>query len=79
MPEILYDGQNIGLSEKVTSISYTDNDQGKVDEVTLVFEDASAMWMMKDWIPERGHDLDVSMWFMETTRSTTAGTSRWTI
>ena len=65
VPEILYDGQNIGLSEKVTSISYTDNDQGKVDEVTLVFEDASAMWMMKEWIPERGHDLDVSMWFMD--------------
>lgn len=68
VPEILYDGQNIGLSEKVASISYTDNDQGKVDEVTLVFEDASAMWMMKDWIPERGHDLDVSMWFMDWTK-----------
>lgn len=65
VPEVLYDGQNIGLSEKLTSLSYTDNDQGKVDEITLVFEDASALWMMKEWIPERGHDVDVSMWFMD--------------
>ena len=65
VPEILYDGQNVGLSEKLTSLSYTDNDQGRVDEVSLVFEDASALWMMREWIPERGHDIDVSMWFMD--------------
>ena len=57
--------EGYALSEKLTSLSYTDNDQGKVDEITLVFEDASALWMMKEWIPERGHDVDVSMWFMD--------------
>ena len=68
VPEILYDGENVGLSEKLTSLSYTDNDQGKVDEITLVFEDAAALWMMKEWIPEKGHDIDASIWFRDWTK-----------
>ena len=65
VPEVLYDGAEVGLTERLESLSYTDNDQGRVDEITLTFSDANAAWMMKEWIPEKGHDLDVSLYFMD--------------
>lgn len=68
VPEILYDGIEIGLSKRCTSISYTDNDEGKVDEITLAFEDRAAEWMMFGWIPEKGHDIDVTLWFTDWTK-----------
>lgn len=62
---ILYDSQEIGLSDRVTSISYTDNDSGKSDEITLVFEDQDALWLRDDFIPEKEHDLDVVLYFVD--------------
>lgn len=62
---ILYDGVEVGLSEKCTSVNYTDNDRDKVDEVSLTFEDRDAKWMMYGWIPEKGHEVDVTLWFLD--------------
>lgn len=67
-PEILYDGVEIGLSARCTSISYTDNDEGKVDEISISFEDHAAEWLMFGWIPEKGHDIDVTLWFQDWTK-----------
>lgn len=61
--EILYDGKEVGLSARVESISYTDNDKGRSDEISVVFCDRNADWLMKEFIPEKEHDLDVTMYF----------------
>lgn len=66
--KILYDGKEIGLSGnvnggKLESLSYTDNDQGRSDEITLTLEDRSAAWIRNETIIEKEHDLDVTLEF----------------
>lgn len=62
--KVLYDHEEIGLSDRLTALSYTDNAEGKSDEVTLTFEDRDARWLMeRDKLPEKGHDLDVTLRF----------------
>ena len=61
--QILYDGEERGLSDKALSVSYTDNDQGKSDEVSIQFENANAEWVMNYFMPQKEHDLDVTLFF----------------
>ncbi len=67
--EILYDGKDAGLSQKIESLAYTDNDSGKSDEITLTFHGRNRDWLMTDFIPEKGHDLDVTLWYHNWNRS----------
>lgn len=62
--KILYDGVEAGLSSRCESISYTDNDSGTADEITLNLIDRNSDWAMgKGFVPEKEHDLDVTMYF----------------
>lgn len=61
--EILYDGKEVGLSARVEKVSYTDNDYGRADEISLTFSDRDRDWLMQKFIPEKEHNLDVSLWF----------------
>nr|DAX23672.1 MAG TPA: tail protein [Caudoviricetes sp.] len=62
--KILYDGAEVGLSGKCESISYTDNDSGAADEITLNLIDRNSDWAIgKGFVPEKEHDLDVTMYF----------------
>lgn len=61
---ILYDGELFGLDEHLTALSYTDNAEGRSDEIQLTFEDADALWLMqKAQMPEKEHELNVTMIF----------------
>lgn len=60
---ILYDEAEVGLSARTKSISYTDNDSGTSDEISITFEDRDALWLRDDFIPEKEHDLDVTLHF----------------
>lgn len=62
--EVLYNGQEVGLSGKLTGLSYTDNDSGVSDEITLTFEERAAGWIRDVLKPEKGADLDVTLWFI---------------
>ncbi|MGL5435991.1 MAG: phage late control D family protein [Lachnospiraceae bacterium] len=66
--KILYDGAEVGLSAKCKSISYTDNSSGVSDEITLDLEDREASWAMNAFIPEKEHDLDVTLYFNDWNR-----------
>lgn len=64
--EILYDMQEVGLSSRCEQLNYTDCDQGRSDEISLTFCDKNADYLMLGlggWVPEKGHDLDVTIWF----------------
>lgn len=64
--EILYDGNEIGLSGAYCSMSYTDNAEGRSDEVLLSFEDsAKDMLYGKKMILEKGHDIDITLTFRD--------------
>lgn len=60
--EVLYDGMEVGLSGRLESLTYTDNDSGVSDEIVLTFSQKSADWLMNEFMPEKEHDLDVTMW-----------------
>jgi len=66
--KILYDGAEVGLSESCESISYTDNSSGVSDEITLNLEDRATGWAMNSFIPEKEHDLDVTLYFNDWNR-----------
>lgn len=59
---VLYDGVEIGLSNKLKSLSYTDNSSGTSDEIVLTFEGRDADWLRTDFVPEKEHDLDVTFY-----------------
>ncbi len=61
--QVLYDGQERGLSRKLEALDYTDNASGKSDEIALTFHGKDRDWLMTDFIPEKGHDLDVTLWY----------------
>jgi len=61
--KILYDGQDTGLSEKALSVSYTDNAEGKSDDVRVTLEDRDLKWIEgKNSLPEIGHELDLTIY-----------------
>lgn len=60
--EVLYNGKEVGFSYKLESLSYTDNSSGTSDEIILTFSGRNADWMRNDFIPQKGSDLDVTMW-----------------
>lgn len=60
--EVLYDGKEVGLSDKLENLSYTDNSSGTSDEINLTFSGRDADWLSNDFIPEKEHDLDVTLW-----------------
>lgn len=60
--EVLYDGKEVGLSDRLMSLDYTDNSSGVSDEIVLTFSGKSADWLRNDFIPEKEHDLDVTFW-----------------
>ncbi|MEG1459586.1 MAG: contractile injection system protein, VgrG/Pvc8 family, partial [Acetivibrio sp.] len=59
--EVLYDGKEIGLSARLKNLSYTDNSSGVSDEIVLTFSGRDADWLRIDFIPEKEHDLDVTL------------------
>lgn len=61
--EILYNGAEVGLSYKLETLSYTDNASGTSDEIVLTFEERSAAWIRDVLKPEKGADLDVTLYF----------------
>lgn len=61
--KILYDGKEVGLSSRCESISYTDNDSAQADEITISLIDKNMGWAMNGFIPEKEHDLDVTLYF----------------
>lgn len=61
--KVLYDGAEVGLSARCESISYTDNDSGTADEINLSLMDRDMSWAMTGFIPEKEHDLDVTLYF----------------
>lgn len=60
--EVLYDGKEVGLSNRLESLNYTDNASGVSDEIILTFSARDADWLRNNFIPEKEHDLDVSLW-----------------
>lgn len=60
--QVLYDGKEVGLSDKLENLSYTDNSSGVSDEINLTFSGRDADWLNNDFIPEKEHDLDVTIW-----------------
>lgn len=60
--EILYDGQEVGLSYLLESLDYTDNASGKSDEISLSFCGRDADWLRDKFVPQKGSDLDVSFY-----------------
>ncbi|MDD3251760.1 MAG: hypothetical protein PHV18_04275 [Lachnospiraceae bacterium] len=66
---VLYNGLEVGLSRKLESLSYTDNASGTSDETTLTFEERSAAWIRDVLRPEKGADLDVTLYFNNWKRS----------
>lgn len=59
---VLYDGKEVGLSSRLSSLSYTDNASGVSDEIILTFASVDAEWLRDDFIPEKEHDLDVTFY-----------------
>lgn len=59
---VLYDGVEVGLSNKLKGLSYTDNSSGTSDEIVLTFEGRDADWLRTDFVPEKEHDLDVTFY-----------------
>jgi phage protein D len=53
--EILYNGKNItgDIIQYVISLTYTDNSQGKADEMEIVLEDVANLWK-NEWYPTKG-------------------------
>lgn len=60
--EVLYDGKEVGLSNRLKALNYTDNSSGVSDEIVLTFCDREADWLRNDFVPEKEHDLDVTLW-----------------
>ena len=63
--EVLYNGKEVGLSSRLKSLNYTDNACGVSDEITLTFEERDAAWIRDTLKPEKGADLDVTVWFID--------------
>ncbi|HBV6392392.1 TPA: late control D family protein [Klebsiella aerogenes] len=53
--EVLYEGTDItaDMTPDVLSISYTDNEDGKVDEISIALKDEGKKWI-GDWMPGKG-------------------------
>ncbi|OUE50269.1 phage late control D family protein [Citrobacter amalonaticus] len=53
--QVLYEGVNIteDITNDVLSITYTDNEDGKVDDISITLKDESKKWL-GDWLPMRG-------------------------
>ena len=62
VPLIFYDGKEVGLTQRVEQIEYTDNDQGKADEIILTFAGSAADWMRMSDL-EKEHNLEVALTF----------------
>ncbi len=62
--EVRYDGEDIGISKLIESLSYTDNASGALDDITLTLDNTNEI----SWVPEKGKDLDVTIhlenWFV---------------
>lgn len=67
--QVLYNGIEVGLSGRLKSLSYTDNACGVSDEISLCFEERDAAWIRDNLKPEKGADLDVTVWFLDWKRS----------
>lgn len=63
VPLIFYDGEEVGLTSRVESIDYTDNDQGRSDEITLTFAGSAANWLRMNTVIEKEHNLEVALTF----------------
>lgn len=59
---IKYNGKDISrdISQYLKSISYNDELDGVVDDVSIVLEDRESLWQ-SDWMPEKGATLDISL------------------
>lgn len=61
--EVKYDGEDIGISKLIESLSYNDNASGALDDITLTLNNTDEL----SWIPEKEKDLDVTIhlenWF----------------
>lgn len=62
--EILYDGEEVGLSKRAETVSYTDNASEQSDEITVTLDDRDADWYNGAFTPEKGHELDVTVYFL---------------
>lgn len=62
--EVKYDGNDIGISKLIESLSYTDNASGTLDDITLALDTSQGI----SWVPEKEKDLDVTIhlenWFV---------------
>ena len=58
--EVVYEGTDISadLAPYLIGVSYTDNEGGQADEVTIDLEDREALWR-GDWLPGEGDTLAV--------------------
>lgn len=58
---IKYNGNEISkyISDQVLSVSYTDNEEGKSDDLSIQIEDSQALWK-NGWYPQKGDKLSVS-------------------
>lgn len=63
IPLVYYDGKEIGLTDRIESLEYTDNDQGKSDEVQLTFAGGASDWLQMGTEIEKEHNLEVLMTF----------------
>ncbi|EJD6659754.1 late control D family protein [Enterobacter cloacae] len=56
--QVVYEGVNIteDMTPDVLSITYTDNEDGKVDDISITLKDEAKKWI-GDWLPQRGDKL----------------------
>ena len=71
--QILYNGIDItkDVSDDLISLSYTDNAEGKSDDIQLVLDDTAGLWA-NGWYPLKGDQIQVILGY--TDLSVTAGT-----
>jgi hypothetical protein len=60
--EISYNGKNVTteLADKSTSFSYTDEDSGSADSISLKIPDRNRQWISA-WMPAKGDSIDVKL------------------
>lgn len=63
---IVYNGRNItaDLTDSLKSISYSDKVASKSDSISIVVDDSDGRWR-KDWTPEKGDTVDLSIGYVD--------------
>ena len=65
--KIIWNGKDIttDVSKYISSISYTDHEEGMSDEATFTFDNSTQIWS-EDWYPTQGDTIELYMGYNDT-------------